>query len=612
TNVIGSQVNGGQVTASVGGNLNIQSVQDTTQSNAHQSSAGGGFSISQAGGSVSFGAQNGHGDGTYAQVNEQAGINAGSGGFAVSVGGNTDLKGAVISSTADAEKNSLTTGTLTYSDIENHSHYSANSNGISAGVGIQNTGKALGPGSVSGAPAISPMITQSESGDSSATTRSAIGAGTISITDQADQTQDVSSLSRDTANTNGTVSATPDVQNLLNQQADTMQAAQAAGQVVAQGIGAYADKKRDTATDKATYDAWDEGGDNRALLQAAGGALIGGLGGGSIFTAAGGGVAAGLTSLAGKQLNELSKGIASETGSELLGNLVANIAANLGGALVGGTAGASTASSVDTYNRILDKGTEKDLPKELAMRAAAAGLTNPDGSPVTATQFANQLGLMGYSDISGTQSGAAATVYFGAPPQDGTTWITDTATGYSTQVLGAPNAALQKFILANTNGQDVPLPQQYSASPGVYPSGLSFNITGPFTKFDQADLDYVRTTTADVASMISTTAGRFGSVTAAAASLPSPYIPIFDSATYGATVVGITADGVSQLVRPNVGQYWQNGLTSVVSDRVSTINPIATPVVNEAANAFNASGIATSIQNSINSFWGGVVNSVKK
>jgi filamentous hemagglutinin len=97
-----------------------------------------------------------------------------------------------------------------------------------------------------------------------------------------------------------------------------------------------------------------------------------------------------------------------------------------------------------------------------------------------------------------------------------------------------------------------------------------------------------------------------------AASIPSPYTPLPDSATFVATVVGMAADGVSQLVQPNVGQYWQSGLTSVVSDRASSINPIATPVVSEAANAFNASDIATSIQNSINSFWGGFVNSVRK
>ncbi|WP_321854254.1 hypothetical protein, partial [Paraburkholderia tropica] len=121
----------------------------------------------------------GHADSNYAGVNEQAGINAGDGGFNVNVKGNTGLTGGVISSTADESKNSLTTGTLTFSDIQNQSHYSANSNGISAGVGVgPNTGKAVGPGSVAGSGGVTPMVSQNESGNQSSTTRSAISAGT--------------------------------------------------------------------------------------------------------------------------------------------------------------------------------------------------------------------------------------------------------------------------------------------------------------------------------------------------------------------------------------------------------------------------------------------------
>ncbi|WP_321944496.1 hemagglutinin repeat-containing protein, partial [Paraburkholderia tropica] len=372
TNIIGSQINGRQIAADVGGNLNIVSVQDVTNSAAHQSSTGSGFTISQGGGSASFSAQNGHADGSYAGVNEQAGINAGDGGFNVNVKGNTGLTGGVISSTADESKNSLTTGTLTFSDIQNQSHYSANSNGISAGVGVgPNTGKAVGPGSVAGSGGVTPMVSQNESGNQSSTTRSAISAGTINVTNGAGQTQDIASLSRDTTNTNGTIAKTPDVNDILNQQADTMAAAQAAGQVVAQGVGAYADKKRDDAAAAyndaykrgdsegmaaaaADYNNWKEGGDSRAELHAAGGALIGGLGGGGAFSTIGGAAGAGLASKMAGTLNDISKGVASATGSELIGNLAANIAAGVGGAAVGGTAGAAMGSNVHLYNQSLD------------------------------------------------------------------------------------------------------------------------------------------------------------------------------------------------------------------------------------------------------------------
>nr|WP_239483120.1 hemagglutinin repeat-containing protein [Paraburkholderia sp. C35] len=376
TNIIGANVNGKQVSADIGGNLNIASVQDTTHSAAHQSSSSGGFSITQYGGaSASFSAQHGHAAGDYAGVNEEAGIQAGDGGYNINVKGNTDLKGAVIASDADASKNTLTTGTLTFSDIENHSHYSATSAGFTMGAAASSGsgGKAVGPGSVPGSGGIVPMMAQNEHGDQSATTRSAVSAGTINVTDGAHQTQDVASLSRDTVNTNGTVSNIPDVNHILNQQADTMQAAQAAGQVVAQGIGAYADSKRDAALDTAKkaldngdtqaaaaamadYNNWKEGGDARAALQAGGGALIGGLGGGSAFGAVAGAAGAGLASKLADQTKAFGRDVTDATGSSLAGNIAANVLSGLGGALIGGTAGAAMASNVNLYNQGHDTG----------------------------------------------------------------------------------------------------------------------------------------------------------------------------------------------------------------------------------------------------------------
>ncbi len=376
TNIVGSNVNGATMAASVGGNLNIESVQDTTVSSAHQSSTGGGFSVSETGGSASFTAQNGHADATYAGVNQQAGIQAGAGGFDIHVDGNTDLADAVISSTAEASKNSVTTGTITFGDIQNQSHYSASSDGLSAGAGVGNTGKAIGMGSVSNSGGGAPMMSQDANGDQSATTHSAISAGAINITNGGSQTQDVANLSRDTIDANGTVSQTPDVQNILSQQADTMQATQAAGQVVSQGIGAYADGKRDEAVAQAKVDAangdtnavaadaaeakqWMEGGDSRAELQAAGGALIGGLGGGSVFTAVGGALGAGLASKLADPTKAAADAVTDATGSSLLGSIGGNLLAGVGGALVGGTAGAAAASNVDLYNRNNDAGNAK-------------------------------------------------------------------------------------------------------------------------------------------------------------------------------------------------------------------------------------------------------------
>ncbi|WP_232442202.1 hemagglutinin repeat-containing protein [Burkholderia ubonensis] len=369
TNVIGSTVSGRTVTADVGGNLNMRSVQDTTVSSAHQSSVGGGISVStMGGGSASFSSSHGNANGDYAGVNEQAGIQAGEGGFNVNVKGNTDLTGAAIASTADPSKNTLTTGTLTYRDIENHSTYNADSSGLSAGAGVGVTGKAIGPGSVSGSGGVTPMISQSDGGNEHATTRSGVSAGAINITNPTGQTQDLANLNRDTSNLNGSVSKTPDVQHLLDQQADLMNATQAAGQVVAQGIGAYADTKQKEAqraanaakasgdtTAQAAYqaeaDSWDEGGTNRVYLHIAGGALIGGLGGGGIGSAAQGAAGAGLAALLADQTAQAAKEVAGATDSMLAGKVSGNVLVGALGWLVGGSAGAATASNVNLYNQ---------------------------------------------------------------------------------------------------------------------------------------------------------------------------------------------------------------------------------------------------------------------
>ena len=70
-------------------------------------------------------------------MNEQAGIYAGDEGYDINVNKHTDLKGALITSTQKAEadgKNHFSTGSLTHSDIENHSNYSGSSFGVSGSV----------------------------------------------------------------------------------------------------------------------------------------------------------------------------------------------------------------------------------------------------------------------------------------------------------------------------------------------------------------------------------------------------------------------------------------------------------------------------------------------
>ncbi|BEU74093.1 MULTISPECIES: hemagglutinin repeat-containing protein [Ralstonia solanacearum species complex] len=394
TNLSGAQVNGGKVMADVGGNLNLASQQDTTKASAHQQSMSGSASIGTAGGSASgsFTTQNGHSD--YKGVQEQTGIYAGTGGFDINVKGNTDLKGAVIASAATPDKNTLTTGTLSFSDIHNHSEYSASSFGISGGVGYQSdkksgeTSKAESeePRKKATPGGFSPMLPLMSSGSADSTTRSAVAEGTIHITNQAQQKQDIATLSRDTSNTNTVLDKNPDLGEILSRQAELQKAASAAGEAVARTIGDIADSKRDDAlaeADKAhkagneelankyraEADQWKEGGEYRAGLHMAGGALVAGLGGGS---AIGGAVGAGAVSLAAPQLTELADKVASSMGGgvagQMAGNVVANVAAGAVGS-VGGGSGAFMGSNVDRYNRQLHPDEQKWI-KDNAKRFA--------------------------------------------------------------------------------------------------------------------------------------------------------------------------------------------------------------------------------------------------
>lgn len=533
TNVIGANVNANKVVADVGGNLNVASVQDTTVSAAHQSSAGGGFTISQTGGGASFSAQNGHADGNYAGVNEQAGIQAGSGGFDVTVKGNTDLKGAYIASTADASKNSLTTGTLTTSDIENHSHYSANSAGFSAGASVGVSTKAVGPSSVSGSGGVTPMVFQNDSGDQSATTKSAVSAGTINITKPGEQTQDVANLNRDTTNLNGTVSKTPDVQKMLSQQADTMNAAQAAGQTVSQAIGLYADHKRDAALDAAdkAYKAgdlagaqaalneakgWMEGGASRAELQMGGGALIGGLGGGSALTAIGGAAGAGTSSLLANQAEKISKSVGDTTGSSLVGNIAANVAATVGGALVGGSAGTAMASNVQLYNAGNDANNKDAQAKATGLQGlinqavaagvgavnTVAGVRNAIGNAIgdAVDSAASQFGTLMKRDAQDKMSQSPAQLISqsvangvntvlgskgGEPPiaGPGTVLVNSSMEQAANASLTGSRGAPSNAILSNNGGDDANANANGATGNGPYSNLTDSSSVGPGKNF---------------------------------------------------------------------------------------------------------------------------------
>ncbi len=262
TNLIGAQVRGEQVVADVGtsgsGNLNIQSLQDTSTYQAKQKSAGISISVpigaGSYGGSVSASQSKINSD--YASVNEQAGIFAGDEGFQVNVAGNTNLTGAVIASSEQAitdNKNTLTTETLTVSDIQNKAVYDAKGASATIGGGLQ-----------AGLPQLSGAGIGSDSDDAESVTVSAISGGTVSVTDNPAQQnltgkdalttvallnrdvhvdekgQAVDSQGNSTANTITPIFDAEQVQKEIQAQ---VQITQAFGQQASQAVDNYAEKQ---------------------------------------------------------------------------------------------------------------------------------------------------------------------------------------------------------------------------------------------------------------------------------------------------------------------------------------------------------------------------------
>ncbi|EFE3413308.1 filamentous hemagglutinin N-terminal domain-containing protein [Escherichia coli] len=207
TTLSGVQVSGEKVTADVGNNLTISSLQDSDRYDSRQNSVA-------AGGSFTFGSMSGSGyasisqdkiKSNYDSVREQSGIYAGKDGFDVTVGNHTQLNGAVIASTATDDKNSLNTNTLGWSDIHNQADYKASHTGISLSGGSgMSASQMVASNAIAGAAnALTGM--SGSSGHAEGTTSSAISGGNLIIRDNESQKQDIAGLSRDPENANGSI-----------------------------------------------------------------------------------------------------------------------------------------------------------------------------------------------------------------------------------------------------------------------------------------------------------------------------------------------------------------------------------------------------------------------
>lgn len=237
TTLKGAAAKADQIIASVGGNLLLESLQDSSKYDSKNKSAGFGISLCippycVGSSSISANASTGKINSNFKTVTEQTGLWAGDGGFLIDVKNNTTLIGSVIASSDKAVAdglNKLTTGTLVTEDLKNTARYSGSQVSIGGGFGFggksgdsdlgttkggqvaggasKDAGTSVSTGS-SGFGMGTPIVVAA-SGNSSSTTQSGISGGTIVIRDEAGQlaltgntaAETISALNRDTSDT---------------------------------------------------------------------------------------------------------------------------------------------------------------------------------------------------------------------------------------------------------------------------------------------------------------------------------------------------------------------------------------------------------------------------
>lgn len=378
----GAVIAGQQVSGYVRGNLTIESLQDTSTYDSRQQTAGAGvsvcvppFCVGTSSGSVSF--SNARANGQYASVTEQSGIQAGDGGYQLTVDGNTHLKGGVISSSAKASedgKNSLVTGTLSKENLLNVDSYEASGVSISLGAG--------GLGGKSPGLSATPGYSHS-SGNQQSQTISSISAGTLVVTnDQAQRNLTGQSAEEAVASIDRSAVTGTDLSNALNKNWDGKEleaktqaellitrtalpliSNEIAGQMNQQALDLRNQAQQlpdsDPAKQQLLAEAarYDEGGTYRIAAHT----VLGGLGGG-LSGAAGAGAAA----AAAPSLNDLQSTVqqqlldtgSSQTTASLVSRLVSGatataIGSGAGSAAGGSLAGALTGANADFNNRQL-------------------------------------------------------------------------------------------------------------------------------------------------------------------------------------------------------------------------------------------------------------------
>jgi filamentous hemagglutinin len=344
----GAVLSGSTVNAAAKNGIVIESRQDTAVYNENNKSASLSIGPSPKGSVIGGGYNQGSITGDYANVTQQSGIFAGSGGYHVRTDGTLDLIGGFIGSTADPTSNDLTANQILYSNIANSMSASSKSYGISL----------VGPGIP--VPVVGQPAKQSDHGETLAT----ITPGNLNL---ANQHQDLSGLNTDASK--ASIQVDPfNIDKLKAQQ----QSAAALSQLMNMAIGYLGQKFQ-----------LPDGGTEKVALHAAAGALTALVSGGNVSTGA---LAGAGQELIGAIVDKALADNPNLTQDER--NALGQWASALVGMAAGGTQGAATALDAEKYNRQLHIAESTLITSNAAQFAYQEGLCGNAASASGCSQAA--------------------------------------------------------------------------------------------------------------------------------------------------------------------------------------------------------------------------------
>uniref|UniRef100_UPI000AFD0AE5 hemagglutinin repeat-containing protein n=6 Tax=Xanthomonas graminis TaxID=3390026 RepID=UPI000AFD0AE5 len=251
TTLRGAVAKANRIDVQTGGDLTIESLQDTANSQSRESGYGGRVQVSFGTAWDASGyASSAKASGNYTGVIEQSGLFAGEGGYHVTAG-NVNLIGGAIAST-NADNSELSADSLTYTDLKNQMGYSAASGSISGGFGstgndqsstgadgktvggqARDIGNTIANGNYGQANTanFSGGVPMYESGKDASTTRATLTEGKIVIGGK-HTTAAETGINTDASVANDVLSALPDVRKVM---VDQQAMGAAAGTVVQTG-----------------------------------------------------------------------------------------------------------------------------------------------------------------------------------------------------------------------------------------------------------------------------------------------------------------------------------------------------------------------------------------